>query len=67
MSYESFQAAVNNLVKKAGEGISVRFVNEGEKYLAYFPDDTIIVANPVSTKITVRWNGRNHQGMVGIA
>lgn len=67
MSYESFQTAVNNLVKKAGGGISVRFFNSDGKYTARFSDGTLIIGNSVSLKVTVRWNGRNHQSVVKIA
>lgn len=67
MSYEGFQTAVNNLVKKAGGGISVKFFNDGGKYLAAISDGTKIIGNAVSTKVTVRWNGRNHQSVVKIA
>lgn len=67
MSYESFQTAVSNLVKKAGGGISARFVNEDGKYIAHLSDGTRIIGNAVSPKVTVRWNGRNHQSVVRIA
>lgn len=67
MSYESFKTAVNNLVNKAGGGISVRFFNDGGRYTASFSDGTRIFGNAISPKVTVRWNGRNHQSVAEIA
>lgn len=66
MNYESFKTVVNNLVRKAGGGISVRFSYSGGKYVAR-AENVLITGNPISTKVTVRWNGRNHQGMTDFA
>lgn len=67
MSYEGFKTAVNNLVAKAGGGISVSFSQDDGKYFARFPDGTRIIGNSVSPKVTIRWGGRNHQSVANIA
>lgn len=68
MSYEKFQQLIGSLVKKSGGGISVDFRRTEEgKYIARVSDGTVIVGNPSSMRVTVRWGGRNHQGMAVIA
>lgn len=67
MSYESFQTVVNAMVKKAGGDIPVKFMESDGKYIAKFCDGTFMTGNSISKKISVRWNGRNHQSMVSIA
>ena len=67
MSYEKFQQLIGSLVKKSGGGISVDFNHIDGKYIARVSDGTVITGNPSSKRVTVRWNGRNHQGMAGIA
>lgn len=68
MSYEKFQQLIGSLVKKSGGGISVDFSHTEEgKYIARVSDGTIITGNPASMRVTVRWNGKNHQGIAVIA
>lgn len=67
MSYDKFVESVNNLVKKAGGGISVKFFQEDGKYFAHLSDGTRIIGNSVSVKVQVRWRGGNHQSIVSIA
>ena len=68
MSYEVFRAKVNALIKRAGGEIKVRFSSDKEhgKHYATGSDGTVIIGSEVCKKITVRWNGRNHQSMVAI-
>lgn len=68
MSYEVFKAKVNALIKRAGGGIKVRFSSDEEhgKHYANCSDGTVIIGSKSCLKVTVRWNGRNHQGMVAI-
>ena len=67
MSYEKFQQLIGSLVKKSGGGISVDFNHIDGKYIARVSDGTVITGNPSSMRVTVRWNGKNHQGMAVIA
>lgn len=68
MSYEVFMAKVNALIKKAGGGIKVCFSSDSEKgkHYANCSDGTVIIGSKSCMKVTVRWNGRNHQSMVAI-
>lgn len=72
MSYEAFKARVNALIERAGGGIQVRFSKDSEKgkHYANFPDSstngTVIIGSESCLKVTVRWNGRNHQSMASI-
>lgn len=68
MSYEAFKAKVNALIKRAGGDIEVRFFNDFEKgkHYANCSDGTVIIGSISCTKVTVRWNGKNHQSMAGI-
>lgn len=67
MSYEEFQQSIDSLVKKSGGGISVDFNHIDGKYIARVSDGTVITGNPSTVRVTVRWNGRNHQGMAALA
>lgn len=68
MSYEKFQSLIGDLVKRSGGGISVKFRHTEEgKYIARVSDGTVFTGNPLSMRVTVRWNGRNHQSVVDIA
>lgn len=68
MSYEKFQQLIGSLVKKSRGGISVDFRRTEEgKYVARVSDGTTITGNSASMRVTVRWGGRNHQGMAVIA
>lgn len=68
MSYEVFMTKVNALIKRAGGGIKVRFSRDEEhgKHYANCSDGTVIIGSKACMKVTVRWNGRNHQSMVAI-
>lgn len=68
MSYEAFKSRVNALIERAGGGIQVRFSKDSEKgkHYANFPDGTVIIGSEACLKVTVRWNGRNHQSMAAI-
>lgn len=68
MSYEVFKAKVNALIKRAGGGIKVWFSRDSEqgKHYANCSDGTVIIGSKSCMKVTVRWNGRNHQSMVAI-
>ena len=67
MSYQAFQVKVNALIARAGGGISVRFFNDTDKgrFFANFSDGTVIVGNPSSLKVTVKY-GSGHQAMATI-
>lgn len=68
MSYEVFRRKVNALIERAGGGISVRFRNDAEagKFFANCSDGTVIIGNSQTLRVSVRWNGRNHQSMAAI-
>lgn len=68
MSYEVFMMKVNALIKKAGGRIKVRFSNDEEsgRHYANCSDGTVIVGSRSSIKVSVRWNGGNHQGIAEI-
>lgn len=68
MSYEVFMTKVNALIKRAGGGIKVWFSSDKEhgKHYANCSDGTVIIGSEACMKVTVRWNGRNHQSMVAI-
>lgn len=68
MSYEAFKAKVNALIEKSGEEIKVWFSRDKSrgKYCANCSDGTTIIGSESCLKVTVRWNGRNHQSMVVI-
>lgn len=68
MSYETFMSRVNALIERAGGEIGVRFFNDVErgKHYANFSDGTVIIGNEACLKVTVRWNGKNHQGIASI-
>lgn len=68
MRYEVFMAKVNALIKRADGGIKVWFSNDEEhgKYYANCSDGTVIIGSKACMKVTVQWNGRNHQSMVAI-
>lgn len=68
MSYVVFKAKIDEIVRKAGGGVSVRFScnRENGVHYANFSDGMVIIGNSTSNKVTVRWNGRNHQSMVAI-
>ena len=67
MSYEVFERKVNALIKKAGGKITVRFRNDTDKgkFFANCSDGTVIIGNPASLKVTVRF-GSGHQAMATI-
>lgn len=68
MSYDDFKERVNALIKRAGGGIKVWFTSDSEhgKHYANCSDGTVIIGSNVCMKVTVRWNGRNHQSVVAI-
>ena len=67
MSYESFKAKVNTLIRRSGQNVSVRFSadNEKGKLYANLSDGTTITGCPCSLKITVKW-GSGHTAMATI-
>lgn len=70
MSYKAFQLHVCALIRRMGGGIGVKFSNQNyARYFANFSDGTVIVGNPTSTKVAVRWGGspRNHQAVFDMA
>lgn len=67
MSYEVFQSKVNGLIKRAGGGIGVRFSqSDNGRFFARCSDGTTIIGSRKNLKVTVRWNGKNHQAVVAI-
>lgn len=68
MSYEVFKTKVNALIERAGGGIGVRFSRDAEKgkHFANCSDGTVIIGNESCLKVSVRWNGKNHQAFVAI-
>lgn len=68
MSYEAFKTKVAALIERAGGGIKVWFSSDEEhgKHYANCSDGTVIIGSKSCLKVTVRWNGRNHQSMVAI-
>lgn len=66
MSYSVFQTKVNALIRRAGGGIIAYFSTDEGTHKARLSDGTEIISNESSLKVTVRWNGRSHQGMATI-
>ena len=67
MSYEHFKARINQLVAKAGGGITVRFNHADDgRHFANCSDGTVIIGNSRSLKLTVRY-GSGHQAMTEAA
>lgn len=64
MEYRVFRKKVNELIRKAGGGISVRFSTDNEKgkHVAQCSDGTVIMANNQTLGISVRW-GSGHQAV----
>ena len=56
MSYESFKAKVNALIRRSGQRVSVRFSTDEEKgkHYANCSDGTTIIGCPCSLKVTVK-------------
>ena len=67
MSYESFKAKVNALIRRSGQRVSVRFSTDEEKgkHYANCSDGTTIIGCPCSLKVTVKW-GDYHQSIATI-
>lgn len=67
MSYESFKAKVNALIKRADKSIRVEFSTDDEKgkHFANCSDGTTIIGHPGSLKVTVKW-GSGHTSMATI-
>lgn len=67
MSMKAFEGAVSDILAAAKIKGNVRFVNDTDKglYIAYCPGNIRISANPVSTKLSVRW-GSGHQAMASV-
>lgn len=67
MSYESFKAKINALIKRSGQKVSVRFSTDEEKgkHYANCSDGTTIIGCPCSLKVTVKW-GSGHTSMATI-
>lgn len=67
MSYEVFQSKVNGLIERAGGEIGVRFSqSDNGRFFARCSDGTTIIGSARNLKVTVRWNGKNHQAVVAI-
>lgn len=66
MGYEVFKNKVNALIERAGGGIGVRFSSEDGRHFANCSDGTVIIGNEECLRVTVRWNGRNHQAMAAV-
>lgn len=64
MTYESFKAKVNALIKHTGQRISVRFSTDTEKgkHYANCSDGTTIIGCSAHLKVTVKW-GSGHTAM----
>ena len=67
MAYEVFKNKIKSLIERAGGGISVRFSNDTEngRFFANCSDGTLIIGNPSSLKVTVRY-GSGHQALAVI-
>lgn len=67
MSYESFKAKVNALIRRSGQRVSVRFSTDEEKgkHYANCSDGTTIIGCPCSLKVTVKW-GSGHTSIATI-
>lgn len=67
MSYESFKAKVNALIRRSGSGVKVRFSTDEEKgkHFANCSDGTTIIGSPACLKVTVKW-GSGHTSMATI-
>lgn len=63
MKFEVFTEQVRQLIKKAGGGISATFEHDDDTgiHTAFCSDGTIIMGNSETLRLTVRWNGSNHQ------
>lgn len=68
MTYEAFMAKIKILIGKAGGNIDVNFSNDEEigKFYARCSDGTTIIGNKSCLKVTVFWNGCNHQSLIAI-
>lgn len=62
MSFEVFQKSINDIIHKAGGGISADFRTEDGKHTARLSDGTTITGNLSSLKVSVKW-GSGHQAM----
>lgn len=67
MSYESFKAKVNALIKRSKQRLSVDFSSDEEKgqFFANCSDGTTLIGNASSLKVTVKW-GSGHTSMATI-
>jgi len=67
MTFEGFEAKVNALIKRAGNGIEVRFSRDTEsgRYFAHCSDGTTIIGHSAALRVTVRF-GSGHQAMAAI-
>lgn len=67
MSYQEFQNKINNLIERAGGEIGVRFSeSENGRFFARCSDGTTIIGSKRNMKVTVKWNGKNHQAVAAI-
>lgn len=61
MSFEAFCKGTQALATETNALISTRNDTEKGKYIARYSDGTVIVGNPSSFRLTVRWNQNQHQ------
>ena len=63
MAYQDFRKKVQALVHKAG--FKAVFTCEDGRFFAYCSDGVVIIGNPLSTSVLVRW-GSGHQAIAHI-
>lgn len=55
MSYDGFVKAVNSLIGKSSNGVSVEFSCSNGKYCASFSNGTMIFGSMDCARVSVRW------------
>lgn len=66
MPYSVFCEKCKRIARKAGMKVRFQHDDETKKHIARFTDGTIITGNESQLKVTVRWNGKNHQAVVAL-
>lgn len=64
MSYQVFVDKVNAIARRTGDSARF-FIDDKERYIAQFPNNTRIIANATSSRVTVLF-GSGHQAMADI-